>query len=109
MTGTGTWLVHLPVEQCETLLRTTAIGRLGVIFEGKPLVFPMSHVYVDGRIAFPTNAGTKLVAALTWPYVSYEIDGVDPDGLSAWSVMVTGHAEEILDLDERARLEACRD
>ena len=100
-----TWLVHLPMDACEMLLRTTPIGRLGVVVDGHPEVFPICHVYEGGCIAFPTNPGTKLHAALTWPWVCYEIDGVSPDGESGWSVMVTGHAEVMTDARE-ARLSA---
>ena len=103
-----TWLIYLTRTECEDLLRTADLGRVGVIVDGKPEVFPVCHVYVDGAVAFPTSTGTKTHAALAWPYVGFEIDGIDDDGMTGWSVMVTGRAEEIDDPVEQQRLATLR-
>jgi nitroimidazol reductase NimA-like FMN-containing flavoprotein (pyridoxamine 5'-phosphate oxidase superfamily) len=103
-----TWLVLLDLAECEELLRTADLGRLGVLVDGKPEVFPVCHVFVDGAIAFPTGEGSKMHAALTWPYVGFEVDGIDDDGMTGWSVMVTGRAEEVADPVEQQRLAALR-
>lgn len=92
-----TWLTSLPQEECAALLRGAVVGRLGVIIDGKPEVFPVCHVYEDGCVIFPTNDGTKMHAALRWPWVCFEVDAIDPDGMTARSVMVSGRAEEISD------------
>jgi len=92
-----TWLVELPRERCQALLGTSELGRLGVVSDGRPEVYPICHVYLDGVIAFPTNVGTKMHSALTWPFVAFEVDGIDEDGLTGWSVMVRGKAEEVED------------
>ena len=105
-----TWLVDIPVEDCEARLAASTLGRLGVIVDGRPQIFPVNHVY-DARtrsVAFPTNDRTKLHAALGWPWVAFEVDAVEPDGTSGWSVLVLGRAEEITDADEVARLAAQR-
>jgi nitroimidazol reductase NimA-like FMN-containing flavoprotein (pyridoxamine 5'-phosphate oxidase superfamily) len=104
----GTLLVHLSFEECEAHLRQAEIGRLGVLIDGKPTVFPVCHVYDRHAIAFPTNEGTKMHAALSWPYVGFEVDGLDPDGSSGWSVMISGKAEPVDDADERRRLSEMR-
>jgi len=105
-----TWIIDMTVEDCEGRLAAAALGRLGVIVDGRPQIFPVNHVY-DARsrsIAFPTNDRTKLHAALGWPWVAFEVDGLEPDGTSGWSVMVLGRAEEITDADEVTRLAAQR-
>jgi uncharacterized protein len=56
----------------------------------------------------PTKAGTKLRAALDWPWVAFEVDGLDPDGGGGWSVLVVGRAEEVTDSDLVARAAAAR-
>ena len=103
-----TWLSELPPAECEERLRRSELGRLGVVIDGRPAVFPVCHVYLDGMLAFPSRAGTKLHAALSWPFVAFEVDGIDPDGTTGWSVMIAGHAEEITDPATRARLAAAR-
>lgn len=97
---TRTWLVHLSKDACEKLLRSEMIGRLGVIIDGRPHVFPVAYVFDGEAVIFSTNEGTKMHAALAWPSVGFEIDGMEPHGGSGWSVMVQGSAEEITDPSE---------
>jgi len=106
----STWLEELCFEECVTLLAGSAVGRLGVVVDGTPEIFPVNHAVdtVTGCIVFPTNARTKLQAALHWPKVSFEVDGLEADGRSGWSVMVVGHAEPVEDLGEQVRAAAHR-
>ena len=101
----GTWLVDLSPEECDQLLATTRLGRLAVVVDGRPEIFPVNHVFDDSArcVVFPTNWNTKLHAALGWPYVAFEVDGVDADQPAGWSVLVVGRAEEVHDPDAIAR------
>lgn len=105
-----TWLMDITPEQCEELLATATLGRLGVIVDGRPEIFPVNHVFdpVSRCVAFPTNARTKLHAALSWPWIAYEVDGVEPDDAGGWSVLVVGRAEEMTDPADIARAEGLR-
>jgi nitroimidazol reductase NimA-like FMN-containing flavoprotein (pyridoxamine 5'-phosphate oxidase superfamily) len=91
-----TWLMHMGPEECRAHLGSVALGRIGVIVDGRPEIFPVSHVYdaETDSVVFPSNPGTKLHAARTWPWVAFEVDGLEPDG-SGWSVMVVGRAEPL--------------
>jgi nitroimidazol reductase NimA-like FMN-containing flavoprotein (pyridoxamine 5'-phosphate oxidase superfamily) len=93
-------------EECADLLAASTLGRLGVIVDGRPEIFPVNHVYdrETGTVAFPTNTGTKLHGAVGWPFVAYEVDGVEADDAGGWSVALVGRAEEITDADDIARL-----
>ena len=106
----STWLEELGFEECVVLLAGSAVGRLGVVVDGTPEIFPVNHTVdtVTGCIVFPTNNRTKLQAALHWPKVSFEVDGLEADGRSGWSVMVVGHAEMVEDLGEQVRAAANR-
>src|SRR5690606_31857121 len=90
-------------------LASAPMGRLGVIIDGRPEIFPVSHVFdLEHRcVAFPTNDGTKLHGALNWPWVAFEADELERDG--GWSVLVVGQAEEVTDPAEIERLSALRD
>ena len=101
-----TFLVDVQPETCADLLEAATLGRLGVIVDGRPEIFPINHVYdrASGCVVFPTNDRTKLHAALVWPWVAFEVDGVDDSGASGWSVLVVGRAEEITDPEEVTRL-----
>jgi nitroimidazol reductase NimA-like FMN-containing flavoprotein (pyridoxamine 5'-phosphate oxidase superfamily) len=100
-----TWLIDVSAGECADLLATSTVGRLAVVTSGRPEIFPVNHVYdhPSGCVVFPTKAGTKLHAALDWPWVAFEVDGLDPSGDGGWSVLVVGRAEEITDADEVAR------
>ena len=101
-----TWLEELGDAVCRRLLAGAEIGRLGVVVDGKPAIFPVNHVWDDetGSVVFPSNARTKLHAATSGSPVAFEVDGTDDGGRSAWSVVVVGPAEEVTDaaLVERA-------
>jgi nitroimidazol reductase NimA-like FMN-containing flavoprotein (pyridoxamine 5'-phosphate oxidase superfamily) len=101
-----TWRIEITPEECAALLDGAALGRLGVIVAGRPEIFPVHHVYdaSTGTIVFPTNERTKWRAALDWPWVAFEVDGMDADRTGGWSVAVVGRAEELTDGAEIARL-----
>jgi nitroimidazol reductase NimA-like FMN-containing flavoprotein (pyridoxamine 5'-phosphate oxidase superfamily) len=100
-----TWELDIAPSECVELLAGTPMGRLGVIVDGRPEIFPVNHVYdrETDCVVFPTNERTKLHAALDWPWVAYEIDGVEPGDGGGWSVSLVGRAEEITDLAEIQR------
>lgn len=104
-----TWLIEISEEECVELLASTNLGRLGVVLDGRPEIFPVNHVFdpSSGGVAFPTNARSKLRGALDWPSVAFEVDGLDDDS-GGWSVVVQGAAEEIRDPGEIERLAADR-
>ena len=101
----GTWLVDIPPTECEELLMTSVLGRLAVVVDGRPEIFPVNHVFdeVEHCVVFPSNAHTKLHAALNWPFVAFEVDGMDADRPAGWSVLVVGRAEEVHDDDAISR------
>jgi uncharacterized protein len=101
-----TSLIELDPDECADLLASATLGRLGVVVDGRPEIFPVKHVYERERgcVAFPTLPGTKLYVARTSPWVAFEVDSVDPDGDGGWSVLVVGKAQVITDLEAAARL-----
>src|SRR5512145_3366853 len=54
------WVEHLGVDECWRLLAATPVGRVGVIVDSGPEIYPVNHA-VDGRsIVFRTDSGNKL-------------------------------------------------
>lgn len=98
-----TWVEHLNVDDCWTLIGAVPVGRLGVLVDSAPEIYPVNHV-VDGHsIVFRTDVGSKLYGLLRSPAVCYEVDDVDPVARTGWSVLVKGRAEELHDLEDRPR------
>jgi nitroimidazol reductase NimA-like FMN-containing flavoprotein (pyridoxamine 5'-phosphate oxidase superfamily) len=105
-----TWLEDLAPSECADLLEASWLGRLGVIVDGHPEIFPVNHVFdrATATIIFPTNARTKLHSALHEALVAFEVDGVYADEIAGWSVLVVGAAVEETDPDAIARAMALR-
>ena len=92
-------------EECEALLRSQPVGRVGVC-GAQPGVFPVLYTLLDGDVVFRTAPGEKLIAAALNRDVVFEIDAYDVATRSGWSVNVVGPVEEIEEPAERARAEA---
>lgn len=99
-----TWMEHLSTESCWELLKTTPVGRVAVIVDGAPEIYPVNFV-VDGRsVAFRTAPGSKLRGLDRHPTTCFEADLIDPDVHAGWSVMVKGKAVDVTRPDEVHRL-----
>ena len=98
-----TFLEHLPPDDCWDLLTGAEVGRIGVIVEGAPEIFPLNFVVDDRTIVFRTDSGNKLLGLLHNPAVCLEIDDVDLGAHSGWSVLVKGAVAEITDPEELRR------
>ncbi len=102
-----TWMEHLSIETCWELLGTTPVGRVAVMVDGGPEIYPVNFVVDDRSIAFRTAPGSKLRNLdRRFPTTCFEVDVIDADVHSGWSVMVKGLAVEVTGSDERARLAA---
>lgn len=98
-------MIVLDEADCWDRLAGASVGRLAVSIANQPDLFPVNHV-VDGRtIVFRTAEGTKLAAAVLGTAVAFEVDGYDPEGGQAWSVVVHGSAHEIEELEDLLRAE----
>jgi nitroimidazol reductase NimA-like FMN-containing flavoprotein (pyridoxamine 5'-phosphate oxidase superfamily) len=92
--GGGETLETLDSDECLRLMATQDVGRLGVIAEHYPLIFPVNYALDHGVIVIRTSPGTKLTAA-DHANVTFEVDDIDTRGRSGWSVLVRGLAEEV--------------
>lgn len=99
---TPTNIVTLTDTECWSLLRSAAVGRLGVTVKGRPDIFPVNHVVHRESIVFRTSQGSKLDACVDQP-VAYEVDGFDTATGDAWSVVIKGTAKDLRERDEIMR------
>ena len=86
--------VELSAQDSWALLRHASLGRLALIVDGHPEIFPVNHVVDLGTVVIRTAAGTKLAGAVGHP-VAFEVDGYDIGTTSAWSVVVKGTAQAV--------------
>lgn len=95
-TAERTWVEHMSPPKCRRLLAATEVGRVSVLVDSAPEIYPVNYALDGSGIVFKTARGSKLRAALRSPAVCFEIDGFDPEGRTGWSVMVKGMASEIV-------------
>ena len=85
----------LDADECQRLLRSSMLGRLGVTIDALPAILPVNFVIDRGAIMFRIAPGTKIDAATADAVVAFEVDGhYEHDGTeSTWSVLVRGVAQ----------------
>lgn len=93
-------------EECLALLTTVPVGRIVFTHRALPAVEPVNFVLDGEAIIIRTAAGSKLSSAAHDAVVAFEIDEIDAEEHSGWSVTAVGHASVVRDEEERRRLEA---
>lgn len=96
----------LTIDQCWELLNDAAVGRLALIVDNHPEIFPVNYVLERRSIVFRTDGGIKLWGAMIAKPAAFEIDGYDPHTEEAWSVVARGDTEVIHDVEEKAAADA---
>jgi nitroimidazol reductase NimA-like FMN-containing flavoprotein (pyridoxamine 5'-phosphate oxidase superfamily) len=94
-------LGELSKDECLELLAGREVGRIAVVAEGQPLIFPVNYVLDGDLIVFRTDPGTKLDHA-SLDRVAFEVDEIDPTHHEGWSVVVVGTGREITGALDRA-------
>ena len=90
---------ELPTHESLALLRGAPVGRLAVVVDGRPDIFPVNHVVDHGTVVFRTARGSKFWGAAGLP-VAFEVDGYDASTGQAWSVVVHGQGEVLRRSDD---------
>lgn len=99
----GRWQ-ELSKSECFQLLAQEHLGRVAVVDDRGPVVFPVNFVLDRHMVVFRTDEGTKLDTACRGSRVAFEVDGTDAADRTGWSVVVRGEAVEVTDPAELARL-----
>jgi len=91
---------NLEHHECWAMLRTVSVGRLAVLADGRPDIFPVNYTVDGGTLVFRTGEGTKLASASKSAPVALEADGVDAGTGLAWSVVAKGTADVVAGTDQ---------
>jgi uncharacterized protein len=98
-------LEELSKEQCLELLQTKEVGRLAVVVDGQPAIFPVNYLLDGELVIFRNDPGTKLTNA-SLNRVAFEVDEIDAAAREGWSVVVQGTGREFTSgLDEASERE----
>ena len=86
----------LPREECELLLAEGCVGRLAYVARsGVPDIVPVNYLWHDGTLLIRSGPGPKLQAADRRELVAFEVDLVDEESWTGWSVVVAGRLERV--------------
>ena len=98
-------LETLDALECRALLANHTVGRVAFTERALPAIRPVNYTLQGMHIVLRTRAD-GLAARLDGQVVAFEIDEVDLETQSGWSVVVTGTARVVRDFSELLRLDA---
>ncbi len=84
----------LSPDECRALLKTQDLGRLAIVVDGQPEIFPLNYAFDEDVVVFRTARGLKLERG-PLSRSAFEVDHVDTSTGVAWSVVVKGTAHDI--------------
>jgi nitroimidazol reductase NimA-like FMN-containing flavoprotein (pyridoxamine 5'-phosphate oxidase superfamily) len=84
-------LEELSEDECLQLLARHDLGRIAVVVDGHPVIFPVNYGLSHRIISFRTAHGNKLSYA-PGSSVAFEIDEYQSSAGVGWSVLVQGVA-----------------
>lgn len=98
-------LTALTRAQCWRLLTGQRVGRVVYTQAAMPACAPVNFAVYGNSIVFRTTEGSGFAAATRNAVVAFEVDRIDEESRSGWSVLVTGLASPVEDVGVLLRLE----
>lgn len=101
-------LEELTEDESLRLIKQAEIGRIGFSGRYGPVVLPVNYKVVEGSVVFRTAVGSPLGEDLRTGIahaeykVAFEIDEIDAQARTGWSVMIQGAAHHVDDEEELA-------
>lgn len=91
-------MLELERSECLDLLAAHHFGRLAVVMtNGAPMIRPVNYAFDQSSqsVVFRTARGSKLHALLRAAKAAFEIDGIDEQSRTGWSVVIEGVTAEV--------------
>lgn len=87
-------LLTLTSAECLELLQRARVGRFVYIDDEGPVAIPVNYALAGSDIVFRVEGGAKQ-AAVTQEALAFEVDHVEDDARSGWSVVARGACREV--------------
>ncbi len=84
---------ELSEAECKQLLAQHTAGRVGFMAPEGPQILPVTYQYRNGSVIFRTSPYGPLAGLIRRTSVAFEIDSIDEQDKSGWSVLLLGFAE----------------
>ncbi len=99
-------VMTIPPDECLRLLADTTVGRVALTRKALPVILPVNYAMDGDTVVIRTRPGSLLASSRErGVVVAFEVDELDRETCSGWSVLVTGTLREITDVGELARAE----
>lgn len=94
----GTQRFELQTWECIDLVRSQSIGRVCLLDHGFPIALPVNYrlIGTDGQHQLVVRTSPNALIARSEGPASIEIDEIDLDARTAWSVLVRGHMRHVV-------------
>jgi len=92
----------LSEKHCRELLESESVGRIAISVSALPAIFPVNYKILDGDVVFLTGDGLESNSAIAGNVVGFEVDHLDPERRTGWSVLVVGKARLVPDRERQA-------
>ena len=89
-------LEEIGEDECFALLAGQDLGRLAVVRDGQPEIFPVNYAIDGHTITIRTQPGIKLTYA-SLARIAFEVEEIDPVSREGWVVVVLGLGQDITD------------
>jgi nitroimidazol reductase NimA-like FMN-containing flavoprotein (pyridoxamine 5'-phosphate oxidase superfamily) len=89
-------LRELSRDECERRLSEHTVGRVAWNAADGPQLLPVNYAYYNRTIVFRTMPYGVMSQLARRTNVAFEIDGVDEEARTGWSVQVRGPAERVM-------------
>ena len=103
-------LTEIARDECLRLLGANAVGRVVVIRPAieTPVIRPVNYVFDEASqsVVFRCIPGTKFASLMRASRAWFEIDGIDGDRRTGWSVIIAGVTEVVTLSAEVRRLDS---
>lgn len=104
MTASSSWasghLRELDMSECLELTSTKSVGRVAFCTDDGPIVLPVNYVVHDMAVVLRTPPHSSIARHAHGRPMAFEVDEVDEYTQSGWSVLFTGTAEVVDDVDD---------
>jgi uncharacterized protein len=82
----------LDAAECWRLLATQPVGRVAVVVGQYPVVVPVNYALDGEAVVFQSGGGSKLTR-IHGTHVTFEVDHIDLQHRTGWSVLIKGVAQ----------------
>lgn len=95
---------ELDRRACLRLLGARVVGRVVYTEAALPAAQPVNYVLDGEEVLFRTSSASKLAAATRGAVVAFQVDDIEPEARTGWSVLGIGEAYEVVDPGRLAEL-----